>query len=54
MAVQRSFEPISRMSMPGTAAMASALATPSGVSIMGMSVVAALPCALTSPSGVAR
>ena len=37
MAVHRSLEPISNTSIPGNAAMASALAMPSGVSSMAMS-----------------
>jgi hypothetical protein len=53
-AVHRSLEPISSTSMSGTAAICSALATPSGDSSMAISTVAALPCAFTSPSGVAR
>src|SRR5262245_44579622 len=54
MAVQRSLEPISNTSMPGVAAIASALAMPSGVSNIATRTVVALPSLLTSLSGVAR
>src|SRR5262245_51580737 len=53
-AVHRSLEPISSTSMPGTAAIASAFAIPSGLSSIGISSVAAFPCLLTSPRDVGR